>query len=359
MTTAITAAPRGQRARTPARTCQRRRTDPHTHTPTASPATAIGLSASRPAAPRLVARGLAVLLWLIGSAYLVQAEQTADVPNLIVMLATPALWAAVIAIPVLAGHALADRQYTAALLLTLAALLGSAYTLSGTLGRQAEARDTRLAAARDADKRRTHVEAQLDEVERILAASRERLARECSTGAGRNCSGIQTVIGLSETAATTHRSELARLGRSAPDAGERRIAAALSAITGRSEPDMRETVALFLPALFGLLLEIAALALAMYGWSTRQGEPRDTRAAGSSGITSGPDNAAEAPDGRKEALLAALLTDLALGRSAGSQVDLCRRFGVARSTMSDWLREWEAAGLIPRRRTVGRCKSVG
>jgi transposase len=41
-----------------------------------------------------------------------------------------------------------------------------------------------------------------------------------------------------------------------------------------------------------------------------------------------------------------------------SQRDLCERFGVPRSTMSDWLGEWERSGLIPNRRTVGRCKAL-
>ena len=63
------------------------------------------------------------------------------------------------------------------------------------------------------------------------------------------------------------------------------------------------------------------------------------------------------PDGRKGEVLAALLTDLALGRTVG-QSDVIERYGVARSTASDWLSEWEAAGLIPARRTVGRCKVV-
>lgn len=63
------------------------------------------------------------------------------------------------------------------------------------------------------------------------------------------------------------------------------------------------------------------------------------------------------PDGRKGEVLAGLLTDLALGRTVG-QSDIIERYGVPRSTASDWLREWEAAGLIPTRRTVGRCKVV-
>jgi hypothetical protein len=61
---------------------------------------------------------------------------------------------------------------------------------------------------------------------------------------------------------------------------------------------------------------------------------------------------------RKDAALADLLTRLALGERFGSQDELASRYLVPKSTMSDWLREWEAAGLIPERRTVGRFKQV-
>lgn len=46
------------------------------------------------------------------------------------------------------------------------------------------------------------------------------------------------------------------------------------------------------------------------------------------------------------------------GERFGSQDELASRYGVAKSTMSDWLGEWEGAGLIPARMTVGRCKAV-
>ncbi len=64
------------------------------------------------------------------------------------------------------------------------------------------------------------------------------------------------------------------------------------------------------------------------------------------------------PDAKASALRM-VRAELSAGRTFPSQAELCRTFGVPRSTMSDWLGEWEAAGDIPRRRTVGRCKAVG
>lgn len=61
---------------------------------------------------------------------------------------------------------------------------------------------------------------------------------------------------------------------------------------------------------------------------------------------------------RQDKVLAFLMTELAAGRTVG-QSELIGQFGVARSTLSDWLSDWEADGLIPTRRTVGRTKVVG
>ncbi len=61
----------------------------------------------------------------------------------------------------------------------------------------------------------------------------------------------------------------------------------------------------------------------------------------------------------KQQVLEALLTDLALGRGFGSQDELAQRFGRRKSTISDWLRQWEREKLIPVRRPRGRCKALG
>lgn len=68
------------------------------------------------------------------------------------------------------------------------------------------------------------------------------------------------------------------------------------------------------------------------------------------------------PDGRTEGLkdevLAYIQRELATGRSVPSNIALVGLFGGKRSTISDWLSEWERSGVIPARRTVGRCKVI-
>jgi hypothetical protein len=60
----------------------------------------------------------------------------------------------------------------------------------------------------------------------------------------------------------------------------------------------------------------------------------------------------------KARTLRTIRSELAAGRTIPSQADLCRTVGVARSTLSDWLAEWEGAGELPRRQIVGRCKRI-
>lgn len=74
---------------------------------------------------------------------------------------------------------------------------------------------------------------------------------------------------------------------------------------------------------------------------------------------SAPDNQPDGrTDDRKGRVLAFVQTEAAFGRSIPRQADIVERFGVPRSTVSDWMGEWESDGLIPARRTVGRCKAI-
>jgi hypothetical protein len=97
--------------------------------------------------PRTVARAATIALWAVGSAYLIRHELAAASPDPVVIASTPVVWGVVISLPILATYARQDRQWVAMALIWLAALVGSAYTLHATFGRQASARDTAVATA--------------------------------------------------------------------------------------------------------------------------------------------------------------------------------------------------------------------
>lgn len=304
---------------------------------------------------RRTAQALTVLLSLIGSAYLVKADLAAPAPDWIAIATTPAIWAAVISLPVLAGQALSERRHAAALLLYLAALVGGTYTLTGTLERRAEKRDAGAAQAADTAGQRTRL--QFD-----LAAARARHARahdRCESG--RACTAdTRALIVEREMDVSVIEASLRNLDRADPLAGERRIATALALMLGGKPDDHLPAVGLFLPAHLGLLLELAAFATAIFGFHSHPSSPdtlpdcsanrpESSAAAGQpSGVPS---------DTIRNRVLAGLLTDMAMQRPAASQRALCDRYGVPRSTMSDWLSDWERSGVIVRR-TVGRRKAV-
>ena len=53
-----------------------------------------------------------------------------------------------------------------------------------------------------------------------------------------------------------------------------------------------------------------------------------------------------------------LVTRLALGETVAAQDDLAARWGVDKSTVSRWVKAWEADGLVPARTQIGRCKQL-
>jgi hypothetical protein len=60
----------------------------------------------------------------------------------------------------------------------------------------------------------------------------------------------------------------------------------------------------------------------------------------------------------RKAVLANLQRQLASGERFESQVRMSKRFGVPKSTLSEWLSEWEEKGAIPVRRQAGRRKEL-
>lgn len=211
--------------------------------------------------PQWVARAGTVALWAVGSAYLVRHELAAASPDPVVLASTPVVWAVVIALPILATYAKHDRQWVAMALIWLAAMVGSAYTLHATLGRQASARDTAVATAEQVIIQRQALQRDLDATKAHLEAARQRC------GTGRECRpATRELVAMYERQIVSHEARLAQLTTPAPVAGEQRVARLISLATGADQATVAEWVSILAPALFGLTLELGAFALAMFGW---------------------------------------------------------------------------------------------
>jgi hypothetical protein len=219
--------------------------------------------------PRWVARALAVLLWIAGSSYLVRNELAMPTPDWVVICTMPLIWAAVIALPILAHHAWKQREITACLLLSVAAIVGSAFTLQGTIARQSEARDGKVAEAQASNFKRAELLEELGRAQKRLDDANKYADMERTTTCGPRCKdwerrAVEVKAYIDQTTAA-----IAALGADKPVAsGEKRVAAAIGLLpfVTASQEKVEAAVALFLPSLFGLFLELAALASAFFGW---------------------------------------------------------------------------------------------
>lgn len=220
-------------------------------------------------APRSVARALAVLLWIAGSAYLVRNELAMPSPDWVVIATMPLIWAAVIALPILAHHAWTQREFTACVLLALAAVVGSCFTLQGTIARQSEARDGKVAEAQASNFKRSELLEELGRAQKRFDDANKYADAERGTTCGPRCKdwerrAVEVKAYIDQTTAA-----IATLGADKPVAsGEKRVAAAVALLpfVTAQPAKIEAAVALFLPSLFGLFLELAALASAFFGW---------------------------------------------------------------------------------------------
>jgi hypothetical protein len=194
-----------------------------------------------------------------------------------VIASTPVVWGVVISLPILATYARQDRQWVAMALIWLAALVGSAYTLHATFGRQASARDTAVATAEHVITQRQALERDLVSTKAHLEAARQRC------GTGRECRpATRELVAMYERQVTSHEARLVQLVTPTPAAGEQRVARLISLASGADTSTVAEWVSIVAPVLFGLTLELGAFALAMFGWHPCR-QPLPTVASGPNG----------------------------------------------------------------------------
>lgn len=289
-------------------------------------------------AAQWVARAITVALWLVGSAYLIQSELEHSSKDLVKMISIPVVWAVVISLPALVGVALRERQIIAALFLVAGAVVGIAFTLSGTIARQSEARDVAVKTASETQARRDDLTRKLQAAEDMLAGAQKDAKTACKRAYSDRCKGLRLTIGVYEGAVAGHKHELSKLDTANPVAGETRVAAALSAMFGGQ---WAERVGLFLPALFGLTIEIAAFGAAMVGW------PHRRKTAGNDNVPRAAASVEADEDPRDTDAIVAVLSR---AQSPLSNRELARATGGSEATTHRRVTELEAAGVVQRHR---------
>lgn len=299
--------------------------------------------------PQWVARCYTIALWAVGSAYLIKSELVAPDPDWVLLCSTPVVWAVIISLPILATYARRDGLWLAMALIWCAAIAGSIYTLQATLGRQAEARDVRVEQAQQVAADRSRL---LRDLSRNQAMLREAQAK-CATG--KRCyDSTRATIRVYSDAVAGVEAKLAALQPITPAAGERRIAALIAALSGADVATVSEAVGLALPALFAIVVELSAFALAMYGWHPVRGSVQPVR---SVQFTAPAPSTEPPPKSKRVYRKDEAKADVVQFRRPMEQAELAARWNVTKSMVSMWMAEWEADGIVQRER-CGKTKTV-
>lgn len=276
-----------------------------------------------------------------------------------------ALAPVLVGLTILCGHLLGEclrrRQFLFAVGLVFLAIFGSGLTVFEAMGRRAEVRDVKTAAADDTEKQRKDIQRKLREAEDILARHRALMGSECATGKGKRCDGTTYTVETWEHAIVGYETKLKQLGPPKPiDPKAERVAAVLGFFTQLREADVKQAVALLEPFALPLFLELGSIVLFSLGIGHARRKPI-AAAAPAEQVT--PAVAPEEPPSPKGGGMTKvdaerdLVTLLALGRPIESQDWLAERWGVGKGTVSKWMVDWESRGIVTRAQ-AGRCKQI-
>jgi hypothetical protein len=162
-----------------------------------------------------------------------------------------------------AGHLMRDagraKRHVAALGFLVLFLAGTGLVVFNSVGRQAEVTMLTEAQADDAAERRIAVKAALARADVMLADAQADLARECKTGKGKRCEGIQATIGVYEAAVKGHKADLEKIGPQKPVHAKAAQGAKIVALFGADEIKAKAALMLLEPFLFTLFFEIGSI----------------------------------------------------------------------------------------------------
>jgi hypothetical protein len=311
----------------------------------------------------------------------------------------------IVALAILAGHSVVAawraRHVFGVLGFLVVFLAATGLVVFKSTGRQAETTFQSQAEADLAAEARTASKAALARSEAMLADTQRDLARECKSGRGKRCQGIEATIGVYEAAITGHRATLDRLGAPKPVAPEAENFANLAAVFGADKAKVKAGAMLLVPFLTTALFEFGAIVgfafafrhrsatRAIKAAATKPEQPRQpsatetmqtsfhaddieaTRPTIFGGKNSGTDdtdnrgnpnngggnrpNGGGKGGGNRQAFEADVLTRLALGQTIECQDDLAAAHGVHKGVVSKWLKDMRRRDLIPAAQRVGRC----
>ncbi len=243
-----------------------------------------------------------------------------------------------------------ERAYLSALACAMIFVGGTGYIVTSSGARNAEVAANKTAKVASDNTEREAAQRDISVIKGLIRDEQIKLSRECGSGKGKRCEGIQTTIASFERQLAGAQAVLEKLG--APKqanlyAQAAKTFAALPYVTAKPD-EIEARLTLILPYVLVFIIEISTvtfLGMAFGHQPTLAPKTKTERRPAPSLPSPEPTQ----PKGRKTRKDVAEAEVIQLRRPA-AQEDLAGRWGVAKSTVSEWVNEWEAKGLITRHR---------
>ncbi len=174
-----------------------------------------------------------------------------------------------VGLTILSAHLLSqaarERRWVSALAFAVLAFAGSGIIVLETMGRRAEVRDTKVAAASKSADDLGRIGADYAKAQALVAEAQTWVAGECRSGAGPKCKGTQFTLAQRTAYADKLRAQLEAASAPPPvDPKADKIAAAASLLGGNGAL-ARDLVKTFDPFTLALFFELASVFLFGFG----------------------------------------------------------------------------------------------
>lgn len=298
-----------------------------------------------------------------------------------------------------AHHAWNNRHLAACLGLAAIAAAGTGLIVWNSLGRQTDAVMVASGAYDKIVGERRDLETSLAIDRASIIEYRKAADKECASGEGSRCRGARSSVAFYENSAKGTEARLKLLETPKPVDPSAEAFGNLAEALGFNKAKAKALSMLFMPYFVVLFFEFGTTISFGYAFSPKRssriaanpstlaaisdaelielrrqfaGEPPVTvssprndpskRGGISSPRTGEPKRPNNSRPGRggytKDEAAADLVTRLALGERFASQDEVAERYGIAKSTASEWLTEWERDELIPTRTRQGKHKAL-
>lgn len=207
-------------------------------------------------------RGLATIAFVVftgAAGAILLNDVLGGAPFTLKHIITCAVFAGTLMVGHLASEARRGRRYLAMIGFSFLFLVGTALIVFSSVGRQGETLALSSAQAAAAEEARTDAKTGLKRAQGMLAQAQAELGRECKSGRGKRCDGIQRTIDVYEAAARGEQAKLDKIGPAKPVSPEAERLAEIAGVFGANKEQVKAGAILVHPLLVTLFLEYGGI----------------------------------------------------------------------------------------------------